>query len=64
MPSFLPKILPCPCGSGLYRYELADARGIFCGFVCEKCEEEKKKKFRADIFDDPQYWADEPIDED
>lgn len=54
----------CPCGSGLPRRELVDARGIFCGFVCDKCERAKRKKFRPDIFTDSNYWADEPIDDD
>ena len=40
----------CPCGSGLPRRELKDARGIFCTFVCDKCEAEKKRGFRPDIF--------------
>jgi hypothetical protein len=53
----------CTCGSGQERRELTDARGIFCTFVCDECEEDKKKKYRADIFTDPNYWADEPIDE-
>lgn len=30
--------MTCTCGSGLGRYELVDARGIFCTYVCEKCE--------------------------
>lgn len=46
------------------RYPLHDARGIFCCFVCSKCEGAKKQKFRADIFTDGSYWHDEPIDED
>lgn len=54
----------CPCGSGEQRYELVDARGIFCTFVCSKCEEKKKAKFRPDIFTDSNYWTDEPVEED
>lgn len=53
----------CFCGSGKPRYELVDARGIFCCYVCEDCEAEKKSKYRPDIFEDANYWADEPIDE-
>jgi hypothetical protein len=41
----------CPCGSGLPRRELVDAAGIFCTFVCDKCEAEKRAKFRPQIFD-------------
>lgn len=55
---------PCPCGSGEPRRELRDARNIFCSFVCDKCEEEKRKGFRADIFTDSEYWHDEPIEPD
>lgn len=47
----------CPCGSGEPRRELVDARGIFCTFVCDKCEK------RPDIFTDSQYWTDEPVEE-
>ena len=54
----------CPCGSGEPRRELVDARGIFCTFVCDKCEEQKRAKFRPDIFEDSNYWTDEPIEED
>ena len=46
------------------RRELVDARGIFCCFVCDECEEHKRSKYRADIFTDSNYWHDEPIDED
>jgi len=53
---------PCNCGSGLDRRELVDARGIFCSFVCDKCERRKRAEFRPDIFTDSNYWADEPID--
>lgn len=53
----------CPCGSGEPRRELVDARGIFCTFVCDKCEKQKRAKFRSDIFTDSQYWTDEPVEE-
>lgn len=52
----------CSCGSGLERDELYDARGIFCTFMCAKCEKEKRAHYRAEIFDDPNYEADEPIE--
>ena len=42
---------PCNCGSGQDRYELVDAAGIFCTFVCTKCEDRKKKAFDPRIFD-------------
>jgi len=53
----------CNCGSGLERFPLTDARGIFCTYVCDKCEKEKRSTYRADIFTDPDYWADEPIEQ-
>lgn len=52
----------CPCGSGKERYELCDARGISCGFVCEACEEKKRAKYRPEIFSNSKYEADEPIE--
>jgi hypothetical protein len=55
---------PCPCGSGEPREELVDARGIFCTFVCSACEAEKRRGYRADIFEDPGYECDEPIEAD
>jgi hypothetical protein len=54
----------CPCGSGQPRRELIDARGIFCTFVCDKCERAKRQNFRPDIFTDSNYWTDEPIEAD
>ena len=53
----------CRCGSGEPRRELYDARGIFCTFVCDKCEAKRRSAYRADIFTDPTYWHDEPIDD-
>ncbi len=54
----------CYCRSGKERYPLSDARGIFCGYVCEDCEEEKRAMFRPEIFTDGNYIADEQIEED
>lgn len=58
-----PKRKLCDCGSGKECYDLLDARGIFCCFVCENCEGKKKAKYRSDIFDDTNYLANEPIEE-
>lgn len=55
---------PCPCGSGQPRRELRDARGIFCAFVCARCEADKRARYRPEIFEDAAYEADEPIEED
>ena len=53
----------CPnCKSGKRRYELLDARGISCGYVCEDCEKEKKSHYRPEIFEDSCYYSDEPIE--
>lgn len=54
----------CRCGSGLHKYDLTDARGIFCTYVCEKCEAEKKAKYRPEIFTDYNYETSEPIEPD
>ena len=53
----------CNCGSGEYSRVLNDARGIYCGHVCDKCEDRVKAKYRPDIFEDSDYWHDEPIEE-
>jgi len=52
----------CPCGSSLPRRDLVDARGIFCAFVCDFCEPHKRACYRPEIFTDPNYWTDEPIE--
>jgi len=46
------------------RRPLYDARGIFCAYVCDDCERDVRRKFRPDIFENPSYWADEPIEGD
>ncbi len=45
-------------------YELFDARGIGCGLVCSLCVEQVKRKYRPEIFTDPDYWAAEDIEPD
>jgi len=55
---------PCRCGSGQERRPLSDARGIFVCYVCDACEEKVKARYRPDIFEDPGYWTDEPVEED
>jgi len=49
----------CFCGSGLERFELRDARGISCGFVCDKCEAAKRAQYRPEIFYNGRYEADD-----
>jgi hypothetical protein len=53
----------CTCGSGLKSWWLLDARGIELCHACEACEEEKLKGYRSDVLTDPNYDADEPIEE-
>ena len=58
-------VKPCPCGSGLPRFEIYDNRGIFVTFICDSCEKTKLSKYDPRIFAEGQpYYADEPIDED
>ncbi len=54
----------CRCGSGLLAHDLNDARGILVARVCARCENSKRLQYRNEIFTDPNYWADELIDED
>ena len=56
--------MECSCGSGELREALYDARNIFCCYFCSECESQKRARYREDIFEDPDYWNDEPIDED
>ncbi len=55
---------PCTCGSNLPRRAAYDARGIFLTYVCDQCETDKMSRYRSDVLTDPNYEADEPIDED
>ena len=41
-----------------------DARGIAICRVCEVCRATKLDTYRDNVLDDPNYIADEPIDED
>lgn len=52
---------PCTCGSGETGHELYDARGIYCGITCKTCKREDT--YRKDVMTNPDYWADEPIEE-
>ena len=56
-----------PCETGQHaapKRALKDARGIFCGYVCDICEASARERFRPEIFEDASYWADETIDAD
>jgi hypothetical protein len=54
----------CPCGSGQPKEAEHDARGIFLCYVCDRCRREKLSHYRSDVLSDPNYWHDEPIEED
>ena len=47
----------CDCGSGEERYALRDAAGIFCWYVCSKCESSVKKRYNPRIFDENSTYA-------
>jgi len=55
---------PCSCGSGENQKAEYDARRIFLTYACDKCRKERLSHFRPDVLSDPNYWTDEPIDED
>lgn len=40
-----------------------DARGIFLTYTCTACHADKMAGYRQDVLDDPNYWHDEPIEE-
>lgn len=46
------------------RWALHDARGIFCCYVCDACEADKRARYRAEVLTDAGYEADEAIEED
>jgi hypothetical protein len=54
---------PCPCSSGLTSRWANDARGIPLARVCPKCRRDKLSHYRPEILSDPNYEADEDIDE-
>lgn len=54
---------PCGCGSGLESEWEYDARGIELCRCCDRCKEVKLAGFRPDVLDNPNYEADEPIEE-
>ena len=50
----------CGCNSGEERYEYKDGHGIFLFFACSKCYDQKRSRYRDDIFE--RYQCDEPIE--
>ena len=45
-------------------WDLVDARGIYCCKVCSRCVRIKERTYRPEIFTNPNYVHDEPIEED
>jgi len=45
-------------------FALYDARRIYVARVCDECEETVRAGSRPEIFENPSYEADEPIEED
>lgn len=41
-----------------------DARGIFLTYTCDRCHDDKMRGYRPDVLTDPNYWADEAVEED
>jgi hypothetical protein len=56
------RIRLCPCGSGKESKWQFDARGIELCRTCENCHDKQMSKYRKDVLEDPNYWADEPIE--
>lgn len=54
----------CTCGSNLPAMMQFDARGIPLTFTCTRCHQAKMGGYRRDVLNDPNYWHDEPIEED
>jgi len=52
----------CSCGSGKERDALYDARGIFCCYYCDDCEQEKRSRYRTEVLEDSSYVANEEIE--
>jgi hypothetical protein len=58
----VPSNLACSCGSGKYKEALHDARGIFCCYYCDSCEQEKRARYRTEVLEDSAYIANEEIE--
>ena len=54
----------CPCGSGRRAAPQYDARGMFLCRTCDECHQRKLATYRKDVLTDPDYWHDEPLEED
>jgi len=50
----------CRSKEGVVEY---DARGIPLGRVCDTHRDQFLSRYRSDVLTDPNYWHDEPIEE-
>lgn len=50
-----PKVRLCTCGSGLQSFWQYDARNIPLCRTCAKCHDKAMRRYRPDIFTDPNY---------
>ena len=48
---------------GARKRVIYDARGIYAFSCCAICEQEKRARFRPEVFTDPDYACDEPVDD-
>jgi len=53
----MPRLQQCPCGSNDYPRDLKDAAGIFCCYVCDECEAEKRAGYRPEVFESGSAYA-------
>ena len=60
--SYEQKFHVCDCGSGEPQEALYDARGIFASYYCTVCEQEVRSRFRPEVLEDPNYYAEEDIE--
>ena len=56
-------IMCCPCGSGRPSVLMHDARGIPLCRTCSVCHQRKMAGYRPEVLTNPNYQADEPIEE-
>lgn len=54
----------CSCGSGKPSHWYKDARGIELFRGCPTCAPAKLATYRPEVLTNPNYHADEPIEED
>jgi hypothetical protein len=58
------RMQPCPCGSGKPSWWEHDARGIPLKRVCVTCRKTALSGYRPEVLTNPNYYADEAIEED